>query len=227
MSVTALVAIISAAEAVHGIPSGLLTAVCTVESNLKPHIEVAQDGIGGRKSIGLCMVQERTARQFRPGISAAELYNPNTNAHVAGAYLRWQYQRYGSWDRAVVAFNRGSSTGPSNGYSRKVMRAYKLLLAARTSDGHVYSDKGRPNTRRGLSSKGGRLHDPKPRALGDRRVLHTPRKDALLESNKESAGGLSGRNQGNQVRSDRGNSGRKSYATTSGDFLREDLAYTD
>jgi soluble lytic murein transglycosylase-like protein len=121
----AMLAIIALAEVSQGIPNGLLKSVCTVESNLNPDAVAKHDGAVNDHSHGLCQVKIGTARQFEPNLTVRDLYDPRTNARVAAKYLRWQYDRYNSWDRALVAYNRGTSTGPNNSYSRKVKRKYQ------------------------------------------------------------------------------------------------------
>lgn len=120
-----ILAIITAVELAQGIPPGLLAAVCTVESQGDHAAVVKQDGRGGRESRGLCQIQERTMRHVCPGVSFEELYRPDVNARCGGRYLTWQFRRYGSWDAAVIAFNRGSWKGQkTNEYLRRVMKEY-------------------------------------------------------------------------------------------------------
>lgn len=169
MSQAALIALIHASEMLHGIPPELLVAICAVESNLDPQAVVAQDGDSGRTSYGLCQVQERTARQFLSGVSAKELLIPSVNVYVAGAYLRWQYKRYRSWDRAVVAFNRGSSTGGLNSYHRKVKHAQRILLSARNGQGQLHrSPKDLSNKTGDLVGEVLSIHSYEPISVGDR-----------------------------------------------------------
>lgn len=143
MNTLAVAALIAISELDNGIPQGLLQTICEVESNLNPHAVVERDGIGGRTSYGVCQVQLRTARHFSPSISATELLDPFTNARIAGLYLRSQYERYGRWDRAIVAYNRGSSTTGLNSYSRKVMSLHGRTK--RCKDRTYRSDQGRGN----------------------------------------------------------------------------------
>ena len=151
MNPEVVIAIISLAESLQGIPQGILVSICNVESNLNPYALVERDGKSGHSSIGVCQLQTRTARNFSPGVSDSELFNPVTNSRIAAAYLRFQFDRYGSWERAVVAYNRGSSSGPGNKYSRKVMYARRLFLSTRLSQRQFYrSTEVFPNKRKCL-----------------------------------------------------------------------------
>lgn len=143
MNPATLISIIALAESMHGIPSGLLVAVCQVESELNPYAVVERDGKGSRDSIGICQLQLRTARHFSESVSHSELHNPVINANIAGAYLRFQFERYGDWERAVVAYNRGSSNGGGTDYSRKVMSLYGRTK--RCKDRAYRSNQGRGN----------------------------------------------------------------------------------
>ncbi len=112
---------LSTAEANHGIPEGLLKAICTVESNLNPEAVNKHDGAVGKHSFGLCQVQLQTAQQRCGTKSGKDLLNTDKNIDCAARYLAYQYKRYGNWDGAVIAYNKGSwSGGKSNVYLRKV-----------------------------------------------------------------------------------------------------------
>lgn len=118
--------VFAAAEQAFGIPKGILSSICFVESGHK-----GRDifDTNGRTSYGVCQIQLRTAsflaiysvpkfrhrRDFRfvggtwlPTPTRSNL-SKNTwiNAMYAGAYLRYQYDRYGSWDKAIAAYNQG------------------------------------------------------------------------------------------------------------------------
>lgn len=224
MNTLAVAALIAISEIDNGIPTGLLQAICEVESNLNPIAVVEKDGVGGRASYGVCQVQHRTARHFSPSISTTELLDPFTNARIAALYLKWQYKRYGRWDRAVVAYNRGSSTTGVNSYSRKVDHAQRMLLSARTSTGLVHQ--GCLHHRKQCNRKD--IHLRKPTTVADREVQTHGCTQTLLETNLKSDGGtVNGRAKRHQDRAYRSNSWGRDYPATGGDFLREDLAYTD
>lgn len=152
MSPAALLALISLSEAQHGIPKGLLASICIVESELNPHAVVERDGKSGRTSYGMCQIQLRTARQFRPSISASQLLVPSTNAHLAGAYLKWNYKRYHSWVGATIGYNSGHwNGGLTNQYIRKVAKEWK--------NGRSKSITAGPNSRHPKRNKNARTGD--------------------------------------------------------------------
>lgn len=122
----AILLALSLAEHAHNIPTGLLKALCTVESGLNPMAIHEDDGHG--TSVGLCQVQARTARSLGYKGSELALLSPVTNAKYAAMYLSAQHKRYGgSWTRAIVAYNKGHSSKPAatNLYFRKVMTEWK------------------------------------------------------------------------------------------------------
>lgn len=125
-STIAVMAALQLATNAFSLPPGLLNALCTVESNLRPTAIHKHDG--DSDSHGLCQIKEATAKQFRPYVTAKDLMNPKINAIVAAMYLHYQYERYGSWEAAVVAYNRGNAVGiASSRYQRKVFKVWKEL----------------------------------------------------------------------------------------------------
>jgi len=88
-----------------GVDPALLSAVCWVESNHQPAAYAESDG--GSPSLGLCQIKLGTARWLGFEGEASDLMEPNTNAYYAAKYLRRQYLRYGTWERAVSAYNCG------------------------------------------------------------------------------------------------------------------------
>jgi len=121
----------AATAQVTNIPPGLLEALCFVESSHNPQAKHQRDG--GSPSHGLCQVKEKTARQFYPAVRADDLYDPAINVRVAATYLSWQYKRYRSWPRAVVAYNRGNAKGlQSSEYQRKVFKLWEGYVGQKT-----------------------------------------------------------------------------------------------
>jgi soluble lytic murein transglycosylase-like protein len=102
----------------NGVDPELLSAVCFVESSHRPHIYVAQDG--GSPSYGLCQIKESTARDMGFKKHSSFLLDPKTNAYYAAKYLAWQKKRWGSWEKAVSAYNCGRPCG-NDEYVDKVM----------------------------------------------------------------------------------------------------------
>ena len=96
---------ILAAALSHNIPPNLLRSVCYVESKHNPKALNKHDG--GSPSYGLCQIKFATAKHFGFRGSPSALFNPYTNARYAARYLDYQYRRYGSWYRAIAAYNKG------------------------------------------------------------------------------------------------------------------------
>lgn len=103
----------------YGLPPGLLSKVCFVESSHRPNM-IVQD-TNGRKSIGICQIQLRTARQMGFRGDEKDLLDPTINIIFAGAYLSHQFGRYGDQVKAIKAYNAGfAKTSKPNHYYRKV-----------------------------------------------------------------------------------------------------------
>lgn len=97
-----------------GLPPGLLSAICYVESNHRPHVIRHQDGKGD--SLGICQIKLTTARMVGFKGTREELMQPKVNIYYAAAYLKRQIKRYGGDTfTAVSAYNRGSSALKPNG----------------------------------------------------------------------------------------------------------------
>lgn len=93
-------------ERAYDILPGLLAALCHVESG---HDSTAINVLdGGSPSIGKCQVKLTTARMFEPKLTGQDLFIAPINIRIAAKYLRKQYDRYQSWDKAVAAYNAGS-----------------------------------------------------------------------------------------------------------------------
>ena len=101
-----LAAIFSLVSAQHQLPSGLLSALCFVESSHRTHVVNHKDG--GSRSNGLCQIKYNTAKQIGYKGTEAQLMDPMTNATWAAIYLRKQLDRYGDTRYAIAAYNAGS-----------------------------------------------------------------------------------------------------------------------
>jgi soluble lytic murein transglycosylase-like protein len=81
-------------------------------------------------AIGLTQLMPATARWLSPGVTRAQLRNPDTNLRLGFKYLRDLIEKYdGDEKLALLAFNRGPGTvdkllkrgrNPDNGYAEKV-----------------------------------------------------------------------------------------------------------
>lgn len=95
--------ILSAAKAAH-ISGAILVAVCAHESGLK-NIMVRHDG--NSPTYGICMIKYETAAMLGYHGAADGLMNPKTNAKFAALYLKYQFERYQNWCKAIAAYNAG------------------------------------------------------------------------------------------------------------------------
>jgi hypothetical protein len=89
----------SSAEKKYGLPEGLLASIGGVESSHNP------DAIGkllpdGTRAMGIMQIIPK----WHPGVNAM---NPDASIDYAGSYLRRLYDQFGSWDKAVAAYNWG------------------------------------------------------------------------------------------------------------------------
>jgi soluble lytic murein transglycosylase-like protein len=109
---------------VTGVDPALLSSLCFVESNHNINAYVHQDG--GTPSYGLCQVKLETARALGFTGRAEELMDPSSNALYAALYLKRQHKRYGTWEKAVSAYNCGHACG-NKSYVRKVMGGHSEL----------------------------------------------------------------------------------------------------
>ncbi len=110
-----------ATAARYGLDPSLLLAIMHVESSGDP----AARGAAGE--VGLMQVMPATAQQVRPGITPAELADPEINLDVGAAYLAAQLRRYGGdlW-QAVSAYNAGTATPRNQSYVDRVRAALGL-----------------------------------------------------------------------------------------------------
>jgi soluble lytic murein transglycosylase-like protein len=91
--------------------------------------ERAVSHVGAR---GLTQVMPRTARWLRPGTTAEDLFDRETNLELGFSYLSDMIEKYrGDVRLALLAYNRGPGTvdrilrrggNPDNGYAGKVLR---------------------------------------------------------------------------------------------------------
>jgi len=109
-----LLALLAVNAMLFNIPGELLVSVCEQESSLQSWKTAFRDG-NGRHSHGLCQVQSRTARGMGFTGVTEDLYDPLVNSFYAAKYLRYQYDRYGSWDDAIAAYNAGRVKRRDNG----------------------------------------------------------------------------------------------------------------
>lgn len=110
----------------------ILLAICSVESNsVYNSINISDKGSA---SYGCHQVKYNTAKMMGFKGSITELwFNKETNKKLAEQYLLWQYSRYGTWEKAIAAFNSGSIKLNKKGefvnkkYVKKVLKEVERL----------------------------------------------------------------------------------------------------
>jgi soluble lytic murein transglycosylase-like protein len=95
-----------AASAQHGLPAGLLSRVAWQESRYDPQAYNAGSGASGMMQI---------VPRFHPGVDP---WKPDEAIPYAAGYLRQNFDRFGSWELALAAYNAGP--GNVEKYDRKV-----------------------------------------------------------------------------------------------------------
>ena len=121
---------IQRAALVEGIDPELGFRLVRVESRFR---ERAISSAGAR---GLTQLMPATAAELQPGITAKEIFQPETNLRLGFRYLRWLLDRYdGDLAEALHAYNRGPGVvarirarggAPANGYAERVLGGDKL-----------------------------------------------------------------------------------------------------
>lgn len=107
--------IIAEAEA-HGIDPAIIVAMAWKESTYN----AGAIGDGGN-SYGLCQIQPRWHYSRMQKLGCTDLLDPYQNVTVAIDYLCELLNRYGSIDKALTAYNRGSYNGTVTSYANTVM----------------------------------------------------------------------------------------------------------
>lgn len=107
-----------------GLPPGLLSSMCWIESKHKVTAVHKDDGTSS--SLGVCQVKLKTAKWLGFKGTEKELMVPKTNIYYAGKYLKYNLNRYNQEvARALTAYNRGNAKGlKSSKYSDKVIKKW-------------------------------------------------------------------------------------------------------
>ena len=92
-------------EKEYGLPQGILYAIAMKESSGKV---MAKAG-GDSTAKGLFQINNATAKQWN-----VDPWNPETAARATAAQLKRAFDKFGSWDKAIVAHKEGV-TGVANG----------------------------------------------------------------------------------------------------------------
>jgi soluble lytic murein transglycosylase-like protein len=122
---TPLVTLFTAFSLQYGLPPGLLSSLCYVESKHK--VSAMHHDDGGENSIGVCQIKLSTAKDLGFKGTEKDLMNPKRNIHYAAKYLSKQVKRYnGSIEKAVIAYNIGhAGTLTSTKYQVKVFTKWR------------------------------------------------------------------------------------------------------
>lgn len=86
--------------------------------------------LSGVGAVGIAQVMPNTAHIYEPGVSVAELYEPETNIRIAMKYLSDLLERYGSYEDALAAYNVGP-TDWDRGVNQKAGRRYATDVLSR------------------------------------------------------------------------------------------------
>ena len=110
-------------SAQYGVDPRLVAAVGHVESRWNPRT------VGSHNDTGLMQILPSTAEWIagRLGWTEYDLFDPWTNLHMGIWYLHVLHQEYGSWEKALAAYNGGprhAHLGEAHPYVGRVMRAY-------------------------------------------------------------------------------------------------------
>lgn len=111
-----------------GLPQGLLSSICFVESSHNPTAIHYSDGSGD--SIGICQIKLKTAQWMGFQGTAEELLEPRINIYYAAAYLTHQFTRYqNQTEKAIIAYNMGHAGQLTRTeYSDRVIKQWRQEL---------------------------------------------------------------------------------------------------
>ena len=98
-----------AAENEYGLPSGILRSVAGIESSFRPDI-IYCDILGAAGEKGLM--------QIDPRWHDVDGCDPWAAIPYAASYLRENYNRFGSWREAIVAYNWGPTNLATKGMAQ-------------------------------------------------------------------------------------------------------------
>jgi soluble lytic murein transglycosylase-like protein len=108
-----------------GLPQGLLSSLCYVESTHNVNAIHKDDGRGN--SVGVCQIKLETAQWLGFKGTEKQLMDPKTNIYYAAKYLARNSSRYnGDITKAIIAYNIGHAKQLTHTkYSDKVLRQWR------------------------------------------------------------------------------------------------------
>ncbi len=113
-----------------GLPSGLLAALCAVESGHNASALHVNDR--GATSYGICQIKYKTAKDMLPEIRPSDLMLTDINIMAAGLYLRKKLDKHNNVPAALAAYNAGRLRLDESGeilnkkYVWKVLKQWKI-----------------------------------------------------------------------------------------------------
>ena len=103
----------------YSVPKELIFAVIKVESNFNPN-DVSSAGAMGLMQI-IPSTYEWLTTKLGEEYCEENLYDPEINIKYGTYYLQYLYSRFGSWEKAIIAYNWGETNFSeflaTNGYS--------------------------------------------------------------------------------------------------------------
>lgn len=107
----------------YGLPQGLLSSLCYVESKHK--ITAIHHDDGGADSLGICQIKLATAKQMGFKGTAKELMKPVNNIKYAAKFLQHNIHRYNSVAKGVICYNLGHAGNlTTSKYQQKVFKQW-------------------------------------------------------------------------------------------------------
>lgn len=89
----------------YSVPNELVFAVIKVESNFKPDV-ISSAGATGLMQILPSTYKWLTTKLNEPYLEE-KLFDPETNIKYGTYYLQYLYSRFGTWEKAIIAYNWG------------------------------------------------------------------------------------------------------------------------
>lgn len=128
MTHAALVLLFIAQTQASGLPTGLQSALCYVESGHRPKVSKVEND--GTKSLGECEIKLSTARMMGFTGTEKQLMNPKVNIKYSAKYLKYQIDRYkGDIYKAIAAYNSGTFHKDHNKQARNHVYVERVLKA--------------------------------------------------------------------------------------------------
>lgn len=121
------------------LPSGLLPAICQVESGL--NVSAVNENDGGTASVGVCQIKFKTAVFMGyTGDEKTLRKSTHLNAFYAAKYIRYNIERYPSnFLCAVAAYNAGRCNVTRAGHIKNARYVAKVMEAWKKYDKNQYS----------------------------------------------------------------------------------------